>query len=113
MVIKKVILGFAIVLTLFVGINTVAALSSSVLDAISGLPLGDQVLFIAREVECLKADSFMQKALNVSGIIDADTATDLNARRQQMIDNGVSWRLTDFDPLYNQYQAAKSACLGE
>lgn len=53
--IKKVLLVLAIILTLFVGINTAAALSSSILDAISGLPLSDQVLFIAKEVDRLKA----------------------------------------------------------
>ncbi len=53
-VLKKILIGLGILIVLFAGINTAAALSSSVLDAISGLPLSDQVLFIAKEVDRLK-----------------------------------------------------------
>lgn len=53
--VKRVLLVLGILIVLFAGVNTAAALNSSILDAISGLPLGDQITFIAREVDSLKA----------------------------------------------------------
>ena len=62
--IKKILIGLGVILTLFAGVNTAAALSSSVLDAISGLPLSDQVFYIAKEVDRLKLKDELQDACN-------------------------------------------------
>lgn len=51
---KKILLVLGIIVVLFAGVNTAAALNSAILDAISGLPLGDQIAFVAREVDRLK-----------------------------------------------------------
>ena len=62
MVIKKILLILGITAILFTGVNTAAALNSSVLDAISGLPLSDQILFIAKEVDRLKLKDALRDA---------------------------------------------------
>lgn len=64
--IKKVLLGLVMVFVLFLGVNTAAALSSSVLDAISGLPLSDQILFIAKEVDRLKLKDGLRDACDLA-----------------------------------------------
>jgi len=55
-----------IIVVLFAGINTAAALNSSILDAISGLPLSDQILFIAKEVDRLKLKDELRDACNLA-----------------------------------------------
>ena len=60
--IKKILLVLGIIVVLFAGINTAAALNSSILDAISGLPLSDQIFFIAKEVDQLKLKDELRDA---------------------------------------------------
>lgn len=66
MIVKKILLVLGIIVVLFAGVNTAAALNSSVLDAISGLPLSDQVLFIAKEVDRLKLKDELRDACDLS-----------------------------------------------
>jgi len=116
MKIKNLIKTFAIVGVSFLAVNGVSALSPSVLEAIQGLPLGEQVTFIATELDnvkreqaCQKAETLKQQALNLSGIIDADSASNLDARLSQ-VQSLVPERLPDFMPFYNQYKTAIAEC---
>lgn len=64
--VKKILLVLGILVILFAGVNAAAALNSSILDAISGLPLSDQVLFIAKEVDRLKLKDELRDACDLA-----------------------------------------------
>jgi len=117
--VKKFLIGLGILAALLLAVNGVVALVPSVREAIIGLPLEDQIFFLANEIDaikrrqsCQEAEILEQKALDASGMMDAETANDLTARRNKMIEVGVEWRLADFDPLYDQYKSAQANCLG-
>ena len=62
MMVKKILLILGILVVLFAGVNTTAALNSSIFDAIYDLPLADQVLLIAKEVDRLKLKDELRDA---------------------------------------------------
>ncbi len=64
--IKKILLVLGVIVILFAGVNTAAAINSSILDAISGLPLSDQILFIAKEVDRLKLKDELRDACDLA-----------------------------------------------
>ena len=122
---KKILLVLAIIIVLFAGINTAAALNSSVLDAIRGLPLGDQITFIANEIDKLKLKDveleYCTKA-DILGTVDRwlNFSTDLNEQFLQVSgflkpDNcgpctGTQERLDYLTERKAEYDAAKSVC---
>lgn len=117
---RKITKAVLIPVSLLLLANGAVATVPTVREAIEGLPLQDQIFFIANEIDeikreqaCHRAELARIKALEVSGIIDADTANDLEARRQQMIKHKLEWRLKDFDPFYNQYLSEQEKCLAE
>jgi len=120
--VKRVILILGILVVLFAGVNTAAALSSSVLDAISGLPLSDQILYIAKEVDrlklkdelrdaCDKADSFL-----VGGYFKFENYNFHSVEQAgEMIPGLVSgWntdeRMAKFITMRDQYNQASGDC---
>lgn len=63
---KKILLAVGILFIFFTGVNTAAALSSSILDALGGLPLSDQILVIAKEVDRLKLKDELRDACDLA-----------------------------------------------
>lgn len=81
--IKKILLVLGILVVLFAGINTAAALNSSILDVISGLPLNDQILFIAKEVDRLKLKDVLRDACDLTKDLE-DAPGKVEIYRQQL-----------------------------
>ncbi len=64
--VKKILLVLGITVVLFAGVNTAAALSSSILDALGDLPLSNQILVIAKEVDRLKLKDELRDACDLA-----------------------------------------------
>jgi len=89
--IKKILLVFGILVVLFAGINTAAALSPSILDAISGLPLSDQIIFIAKEVDRLKLKDVLRDACDeAKGFLNPDGSVTFGGMTFHSFEQAVS-----------------------
>ena len=89
---KKILLVLAIIIVLFAGINTAAALSPSILDAISGLPLSDQIIFIAKEVDRLKLKDVLRDACDeAKGFLNPDGRVTIGSYTFHSFEQAVSF----------------------
>ena len=117
--IKKILIGLVIIAIFFVGVNTVAALSPSILDAISGLPLSDQVLYIAKEVDRLKLKDELRDVCDksnsffVGGYFKVENLNFESVEQAtEIFSNGqfASSTLEEFYKKVEDYKKAKADC---
>jgi hypothetical protein len=118
--VKKILLVLGIFVVLFAGVNTAAALNSSIFDAISGLPLSDQIFFVAKEVDRLKLKDELRDACNksesffVGGYFNFENYNFNSVEQaQEIVSNGLigeAVRLKEFNKRVEDYNKAKADC---
>lgn len=94
---KAPLIVVVLLIVLFAGVNVAGALNSSFLDAIEGLPLSDQILIIAKEVDRLKLKDGLRDA--------CDLAEDLYAvpkdyQHYRVASMSVPWNLNNVEENY-------------
>lgn len=113
-ILKKILIGLGILVALFLVANGVVAFVPSVRDAIEGLPLQDQILFLANEIDsikreqaCQRADILLTKALRDIGISGRYTTFE---RWKTYFGEEDLGNLEKFMSYYNQYLREMSDC---
>lgn len=119
--IKIPLIAAATLIVLFAAVNVVGALNSSFLDAIEGLPLSDQILIIAKEVDRLKLKDELRDACDLTEDLEG-AAWEVETFRlqvklgskgtfvQQMGLDEVKRRLEIAEENLVKYEAAKADC---
>jgi len=90
----------ATLIILFAGVNVAGALNSSFLDAVEGLPLSDQILIIAKEVDRLRLKDELRDACDLADELYAVPLDYQGPRTQSM---PVPWNLNNLEKNYQQW----------